>query len=205
MGNFPGSAGLRGWPIGGGVGGGGTQHFLPVWTAADTLGDSVTSQNAGATWTRIDSALVVNAGADPTYASGDPRLWIVSDSISYSPNILGNDIIIQSPAEPAMTFLTDPDGDCTIYYQAAAAAPDTYFRFAFDDNDFQWRIAGNLIFAMEVDRVECKDEIAFRLGYFTTAERDAIVGPNNGMMVYNTSTDKFNILQNSAWQVIDIV
>jgi len=41
-----------------------------------------------------------------------------------------------------------------------------------------------------------------QFGSFTTAERDAITAAN-GMVIYNTTTDKFNGYQNGAWINID--
>ena len=39
----------------------------------------------------------------------------------------------------------------------------------------------------------------FRLAQMTTAERDAIVAPDNGDMIYNTTTNKFQGYANSIW------
>lgn len=33
----------------------------------------------------------------------------------------------------------------------------------------------------------------------TTAERDALINPTNGQIIYNTTLDKFQGFENSAW------
>ncbi len=40
---------------------------------------------------------------------------------------------------------------------------------------------------------------AFSPPRMTTTQRDAVASPSNGMMIYNTSTDKFNVYQAGGW------
>ena len=44
----------------------------------------------------------------------------------------------------------------------------------------------------------------FRLASFNTAGRDAIAGPTNGDMIYNTTTTQIESYENSAWGVIGL-
>ena len=56
----------------GGIGGTGTINTLPVFTAANTIGDSMVSQNAGATVASISGELVVNNGLTVTNLGVNP-------------------------------------------------------------------------------------------------------------------------------------
>ena len=46
-------------------------------------------------------------------------------------------------------------------------------------------------------------EGALLLSRMTTVQRNALVNPISGMIIYNTTLEKFNIYENGIWQVID--
>lgn len=39
----------------------------------------------------------------------------------------------------------------------------------------------------------------FQMPSYTTAERDAMLGPRNGMQIYNSTTHEINWYRNNAW------
>ena len=67
-----------------------------------------------------------------------------------------------------------------------------------------WALASGRVGVGASPSAFCKLEIngtdgAFRLPRLTTSERDAITTPLNGMMIYNTTLNKFQCYENSAW------
>ena len=73
-----------------------------------------------------------------------------------------------------------------------------------------WKISGTDVLEMTqtekdvVDDAEDQakidsDALAFCAGSFTTTERDAITSPLNGMIIYNTTDDEFNLYENGSW------
>lgn len=116
----------------------GTVNTHAMWTGVNAIGDSLTSEDTG--WTRINSMVLINSTTNPTVASGSPRLWVRSNNVGFSPNLVGNDIVLESNAEPAFTFLTIPNHACYQYYQSAVAAPTVRFGYDFNDDKFKWKI-----------------------------------------------------------------
>jgi hypothetical protein len=41
-----------------------------------------------------------------------------------------------------------------------------------------------------------------RLHGYTTAERDALVSPLEGLVIYNTTTNKLNFYNGTAWEAV---
>lgn len=119
----------------------GTVNTHAMFTGVNTVGDSQTSESGG--WTRINDTVIINSAINPTPASGNPRLWVRSNNVGYSPNISGNDLVLESTVEPGMTFLTVAGKAGYQYYQAAAAAPTVRFGYDFADSKFKWKISAS--------------------------------------------------------------
>lgn len=85
----------------------------------------------------------LNTGTARPFAGNTPHLWIFSASVGYTPNLAGNDIVIESSVEAAMTFLSTPTTGGYIYFQDAINANTTRFGFDHNDDKYKWRIAGS--------------------------------------------------------------
>ena len=59
--------------------------------------------------------------------------------------------------------------------------------------------SGNDLVLTATDRVKVTGTTPFKLANMTTTERNAISLPENGDMIYNTTTNKFQGYANSVW------
>jgi hypothetical protein len=136
------SAGNLSWAAAGTISGSGTLNFIPKFTPdGTTLGDSAIKDDA--TNILINREYVfLNTGTARSFTGGDPHLWIYSGDVSYTPNIAGNDIVIESEVEAGMTFLSTPTTAGYIYFQDAISANTTRFGYNHNSDVYNWDIAG---------------------------------------------------------------
>jgi hypothetical protein len=147
---MPWDMGRKGWPLqipSDNVTGTGTVNYIPVWTGAHTLGDShliddgtdIFLQQPGGAPYRTFFMGVTSARSS---SGGQPWLWIYSSAVGYAPNLAGNDIVIESSIEPAMTFLGTPTNSASIYFQDAINANNTRFGYNHNTDEYEFDIAG---------------------------------------------------------------
>jgi len=61
-----------------------------------------------------------------------------------------------------------------------------------------------ILVGIEADRVLVRDGTGnyFKLPRLTTAQRDALTSPTEGMQIYNADTDQIEVYQNGNWAPI---
>lgn len=162
------------------------------------LGDDTSGANNTVTLaadnsdTRADSFILVRVDA--------------ANTVFVKENGVGIDVI----GDGANSFFTFPDAPLHVRGQTNSRTA-RFDRAGTQRLDIQQTASENKIESANADlvlgsnvtdgsiNVKIEDIVPFILPHFTTTERDALT-PQNGMMIYNSTTGKVQVRESGAWQ-----